>query len=88
MLNKLNAKERDHLAAVKALPCSVCSKSGPSEAHHIKQGQQYSCVALCTDCHTGSHNGWHGGRAMWRIMKMDEVDALAMTVQRLLQFRT
>lgn len=33
MLNKLNTREREHLARVKELPCSVCDASGPSEAH-------------------------------------------------------
>lgn len=28
--------------------------------------------------------GWHGQRRMWALKKMDEVDALAVTVQRLL----
>ena len=28
--------------------------------------------------------GWHGQRRMWAIKKMDEVDALAVTIQRLL----
>lgn len=31
MLNRLNAREREHLAKVKALPCSVCDAPGPSE---------------------------------------------------------
>lgn len=83
MLNKLNVREREHLARVKALPCSVCDAPGPSEAHHVKQGLQYTCVALCESCHRGDHNGWHGGRAMWRIKKMDEIDALNVTLKRL-----
>lgn len=69
---------------VKLLPCSVCDAAGPSDAHHIKQGQHFSCVALCKDCHQGSFNGIHGQRRMWTVMKMDEIDALAITVQRLL----
>lgn len=84
MLNRLNNAEREHLARVKQLPCSVCDQPGPSEAHHINQGQQYTCVALCQDCHTGSHNGWHGRRAMWRIKKMDELTALNTTIKRLM----
>lgn len=28
MLNRLNTKEREHLAKVKALPCSVCDAPG------------------------------------------------------------
>ena len=83
MLNKLNSREREHLARVKALPCSVCGASGPSEAHHVKQGLQYTCIALCENCHRG-YNGLHGTKAFWRIRKMDELDALNVTLKRLL----
>lgn len=85
MLNKLTKREREHLARVKELPCSVCEASGPSEAHHIKQGLQYTCIPLCQDCHRGSLNGLHGQKRMWSLMKMDELDALNLTVQRLLR---
>lgn len=85
MLNKLTAKEREHLAKVKALPCSVCDAPPPSEAHHIQQGQQYTCIALCPDCHRGPLMGWHGQRRMWAIKKMEEIDALDITVKRLMQ---
>ena len=83
MNNQLNARERQHLARVKELPCSVCDAPGPSQAHHIKQGNQYTCVALCPDCHRG-YNGWHGTKAFWRIRKMDELDALDVTIRRLI----
>lgn len=83
MNNQLNARERKHLARVKALACSVCDAPGPSEAHHVKQGSQYTCVALCPDCHRG-YNGWHGTKAFWRIRKMDELDALDVTIRRLI----
>ena len=62
MNNKLNAAERRHLALVKSLPCSVCDTPGPSEAHHVEQGLQYTCVALCPDCHRGPVLGLHGMR--------------------------
>lgn len=84
MNNKLNNAERLHLARVKELPCSVCGAAGPSEAHHIEQGLQYTCVALCPDCHRGS-TGWHGTKALWRIYKMTEMDALNVTIQRLME---
>ena len=79
--------QREHLASVKALPCSVCDAPGPSDAHHIKQQQHYTTVALCQSCHTGSLMGWHGQRRAWAIAKMDELDALAVTVQRLTEQR-
>ena len=84
MNNKLTAKQRDHLARVKALPCSDCDEPGPSAAHHVKQHQQYTVVALCTSCHQGPVLGWHGQKRMWAIKKMDELDALAITIERLL----
>ena len=84
MLNKLNAREREHLAKVKALPCSVCGAPGPSEAHHYKQHRQYICIALCESCHRGALMGLHGQRRAWAIHKMDEADALNVTIERLL----
>ena len=83
MNNKLSVAERKHLERVKNLPCSVCDAPPISEAHHVKQGQQYTAVALCHDCHTG-HNGIHGTKAFWRIRKMDELDALDVTIRRLI----
>lgn len=85
MNNKLTAAERQHLALVKMLPCSVCDAPGPSDAHHIEQGLQYTCVALCKSCHQGALMGWHGQKRAWAIKKMGELDALNVTIQRLLE---
>ena len=76
--------ERAHIEAIKQLPCSVCNAPGPSDAHHIKQDNPWLCVALCQDCHTSNHNGIHGRMAMWKIHKLDELGALAITIRRLL----
>jgi hypothetical protein len=84
MNNRISASERRHLARVKDLPCAVCEAAGPSEAHHIKQGEQYLCIPLCQDCHRGPVLGLHGQKRAWLIRKMDELDALAVTVRRLL----
>lgn len=69
---------------MKELPCSVCDSAEGSEAHHIVQGLQYTCVALCVDCHRGPVMGLHGQRRMWAIRKMTEMDALNVTLSRLL----
>ena len=82
MNNNLTAKEKAYVGLVKELPCSVCDAEGPSDAHHVKQHRQYTCVALCKDCHQGSFNGWHGQKRMWSVMKMDEQDALNVTIER------
>ena len=80
----IKAHESAHIARVKALPCSVCDEPGPCDAHHVKQGQHFTVVALCKSCHQGALMGLHGQRRMWAIKKMDEVDALAITVERVL----
>jgi len=80
----LTAADRAHIGNVKALPCSVCDTPGPSDAHHINQGQHFTVVALCKDCHQGKRMGWHGERYAWKIAKMDELDALNVTLRRLL----
>lgn len=80
----MTTAEREHIAAVKSLACSVCDAPPPSDAHHLKQGQAFSVAALCKSCHQGSILGWHGQRRAWLLRKMDEVDALAITVRRLM----
>ena len=81
---KTTQAEREHMAAVKELPCSVCDAPPPSDAHHIKQASAYTSVALCKSCHPGSLMGWHGQKRAWAIAKMDELDALAVTIERML----
>jgi hypothetical protein len=80
----MTAAERAPVERVKQIKCSVCDEPGPSDAHHIKQDQHWTVVALCKECHQGAHNGWHGRKAMWAIKHMDELDALAVTIRRLM----
>ena len=86
----MSAAGKRHLAIIKSLPCGLCGASGPSDAHHIREGQGISqrahdflAIPLCKDCHQGAHNGIHGNRAMWRIMKKDELTVLAETIEML-----
>ena len=80
----MTALERTHVERVKALNCSVCGVEGPSEAHEIKQGQWFTSISLCPDCHRHPVLGIHGQRTTWRVRKLDELDALAMTIRALL----
>lgn len=79
----IKTHELAHIAKVKALPCSVCDVPGPCDAHHIKQGQHFTVCAICKDCHQGGFNGLHGQKRAWTLRKMDEIDALAVTLERL-----
>ncbi|WP_228756325.1 hypothetical protein [Stenotrophomonas sp. MH181796] len=68
---------------MKLLPCSVCSRLGPSDAQHTKQGQHFTTVALRKDCHQRSFKGIHGQKRMWLVMKLDELTALNVPLSRL-----
>jgi len=82
--HKPTRDESAHILRIKEMGCALCEACGPSEAHEIKQGQWFTSIPLCPDCHRGPLNGLHGQKRMWSLMKMDEIDALAVTVQRLL----
>jgi hypothetical protein len=77
------AAESRWVDRVAQLPCSVCDQPGPSEVHEPKQGLWYCSIALCESCHRGPVNGLSGQRRMWALRKMDELDALAVTLQRM-----
>lgn len=77
--------ERRHIKRVASLPCSLCNRPPPSEVHEMRQGCWYTSMALCTECHRGSVLGLHGQRRAWAVRKMDECDALAITVQRVIE---
>lgn len=85
MNNQLSKAEKKHVARVKELPCGVCGASGPSHAHHIEQHQQYITIPLCQDCHQGPHNGIHGQRRIWNVLKKTEMSVLNDTIKRLLK---
>lgn len=78
--------EAAHIEAVKSIPCSVCDAAAPSAAHHINQGQHFTTVALCYECHQGKQ-GIHGDKTLWRIRKMDELAALNITLARVARWR-
>ena len=80
---KPTAIERLHIARIKAMNCIICDNSAPSECHEITQGQWFTSMPLCADCHRGSINGIHGQRRLWNVYKMDELSALNETIRRL-----
>jgi len=80
---KPNAEEKRHIERIKSMPCIVCQASAPSECHEIKQGQWFTSLPLCADCHRGSINGIHGQKRLWSVYKMDELAALNETIRRL-----
>lgn len=80
----MTVAERRHVDTIKSMPCSVCGQHGPSEAHEIKQGDWWTSIPLCAECHRGPHNGIHGQRSIWNVMKLDELGALSLTIKSLM----
>lgn len=83
----MTVAERAHVERVKLLSCGVCDLGGgyssPSEAHELEQGQWFTSVPLCADCHRGGHNGIHGQARIWKVMKATEATVLNDTIRRL-----
>ena len=82
--------EREHVGRVKELPCAVCGQAGPSDAHHILEGRTPGrkapnalTIPLCKNCHQDNFNGIHGQRRMWNVMKKNELQCLADTIEKL-----
>jgi hypothetical protein len=80
---KPNAAEAAHIERIKLMPCCVCGAAGPSDCHELRQGDWFTCLPLCKDCHQGAHNGIHGRQAIWKVKKLDELSALNQVVEGL-----
>ena len=74
--------ERSYIGLIKALECGCCDAAGPSEAHEIEQGKWFTSIPLCADCHRGSHNGIHGQKRIWAVLKKTEMSVLNDTVAK------
>jgi hypothetical protein len=79
--------ESAHIEAIKEMDCGVCDLSGPSEAHEIEQGQWFTSIPLCPDCHRGAFNGIHGQARIWKVKKLDELAVLNQTIAKMLYGR-
>lgn len=87
------AAERRHHERVAQIPCVLCELLGQgrkaSQVHHIREGQgagqrasHWLTVAVCPDCHQGPM-GIHGDRTLLRMANVEELDLLALTIERL-----
>lgn len=76
--------EKEHIERIKSMACVVCDHPGPSDCHEIRQGDWFTSIPVCKDCHQGSITGWHGQKANWKVKHWDELDALNETIRRLM----
>lgn len=75
--------ERAHVDRIKRMDCQVCGAAGPCDAHELEQGQWFTVVPLCKDCHQGPHNGIHGQKRIWHVLKKTPLSVLNETIRRL-----
>jgi len=59
-------RDEAYKAWIRTLPCIACSVEGRSEAAHVgtdggmsMKASDYSCVPLCSDCHTQAPGAYH-----------------------------
>lgn len=78
-----------HMDRVANLPCCLCGAQ-PVELHHILTGRtpgrrspDWLVIPLCEDCHRGNFNGIHGQQRMLSVMKLNELDLLAQTLEHI-----
>lgn len=65
-------KAREHLSRVKQLPCVICRKHGPSDAHHVFCGRfgsskasDFEVIPLCKAHHQEGPDAIHNCKASW-----------------------
>lgn len=86
--------ESRHLTRVAELGCILCDVLGhpgtPAQVHHVRamqgmaqRAQHWLTVPLCQAHHTGP-TGVHGDRSALKNAKVDELDLLALTLEKLL----
>lgn len=84
--------EKRYMDRVAQLDCVLCGDS-PVQLHHVREGQgmaqraqNWLVIPLCPDCHQGT-SGIHGNRQRLKFAKVDEMDLLSKTIERLNEHR-
>lgn len=69
---KKDAKAKRHMMMVKMLPCVICGKPPPSDAHHVicdrysqSKASDYETIPLCKDHHQWGDDAIHNGKESW-----------------------
>lgn len=84
---KQTIAEREWVSEVKRMKCICCTMMNrqaldESDAHEIRQGQWFTSIPLCKDCHDG-RNGVHKEKHYLHVLKMDEWDLLNEHLRRM-----
>jgi len=80
-----------HMARVRALPCVVCGKPGPSDVHHCIHGRysarrvsDFKVISLCEKCHRHPHPlAIHTNKNAWAERNGFDYEFLAVVADML-----
>jgi hypothetical protein len=84
------ARDEDYKTWIRTLACCACGHPAPSEAAHTgidggmsMKASDYSCVPLCSDCHTRGPLAYHriGKRSFERVHGV-QFSAIAARLRR------
>ena len=71
--SKQGQAEAAHMARVKQLPCVICHRPGPSDAHHVihdrygsRKASDLHVIPLCKRHHQDGPDAIHNGKETWR----------------------
>lgn len=85
--DRTSAPVRSYKSRVAALGCLICG--GPAQLHHPREGeggaqraQDWLVVPLC-ERHHQPPDGIHAKQTFYMRHRLDEMDLLAMTIERL-----
>jgi 5-methylcytosine-specific restriction endonuclease McrA len=90
MTAKQKAAAKEHLLRVKELPCCICGRHGPSDAHHVIHDRfatikpsDFAVIPLCKDCHQDGPDAIHKGKETWREKYGADYDYIPATMDAL-----
>lgn len=79
-----------HIARVKELPCVICHKPGPSDAHHVicgrysqRRASDREVIPLCKPHHQWGPDAIHNGKASWVEKYGNDYDYLPVVADML-----
>lgn len=75
-----------HMRRVKELPCVICNRPPPSDAHHCKSDgmlrDDFKTIPLCKNHHQGPE-GYHTQKATWEARFGKDHEFLAVVADAL-----
>jgi len=84
-------RAKAYIEQVKQLPCVICGRSGPSDAHHIicerygsAKTSDFDVIPLCKEHHQVGPDAIHNGKSSWVAKYGNDFDYIE-TVQNQLK---